>query len=78
MTFIVNLYYRNNIVDAQAHTLRKKKGKNWQLDIDIDAAVDNTIRPDIITGAVRDAPTQALTAALQNHYDNPRPPQKGT
>jgi len=77
MKIIVNLYYRNNIVDAQAHTIRKKKGRACRLDIYIDAAIDNTIGPDQIARAVRRAAQQVLARAAQNLHDNPRPPHKG-
>jgi len=78
MKIIVNLYYRNNIVDAQAHTIRKKKGKACPLELHIDAAIDNTVGPDIIAKTVRDAAEQALTAAAHNLHDTPQRPKKGT
>lgn len=78
MKIIVNIYYRNRIVDAQAHTIRKKKGRAYPLDIDIDAAVDNNVGPREIAAAVQEAARCVLTAAARNLHDNPPPAAKPT
>ena len=76
MKIIVNIYYRNRLVDAQAHTIRKKKGRACPLDIDIDAAVDNTVGPDQIAAAVREAAQKVLTRAAREHHQHTRPTTK--
>lgn len=77
MRIIVNICYRDNIVDAQALTIRKKKGKAIPLNVHIDAAIDNTIGPGLIGAIAAHAATRTLTAAARKLHDNPRPPIKG-
>ncbi len=74
MKIIANLYYRNNLVDSQARTIQKKTTAPCELDIHLDAAIDNTIGPQMIPRAMKSAAQRQLAAARQNYHDNPPPP----
>jgi len=74
MKIIANIYYQNEIVDAQAINVKLKKKRPCPIEIDIDAAVNHTLAPKLIATAVARAVKTALTSAALNLQDNPRPP----
>jgi len=77
MKVILELYYRNQIVDAHAITVKKKKRRTPHVEIHIDGAIDNTVGPTLLAKTVHHVAARALTAAALNLHENPPTRPKG-